>query len=359
MPTTIHLRKSIRAIVASPGYGTDISSARLPYGNAALIRHLPAAAFSSRTQDARSTPFRSRTPKASVSPAVLAILLLILLLPAGCDKKDGHKTSHPDKGAVAGTTEWSQRGEDVAIPAQYRVEAAGNTATANGTAFVVPGLFEPGTVEVLAYNLPAGVSVNDGIATINTMPDAAANAAADGTPPTLLIPDAGVFFSGTATADAIADDTVRITLPMHQRMRRIHFTLTVTEGDPERIASVESRLEGVAAAIELRTGEVTGDSTAVRIPFARTADRLTADVWTAGIVVEATHRIVTTLTFSDGHHITTIADVTDLLRNFNADKLTPLDVTGSLFAPVGAGPNGTIIDWTSGNGKGDDVDANM
>ncbi len=49
MPTTIHLKKSIRAIVASPGYGTDISSARLPYGNAALIRHLPAAAFSPRT----------------------------------------------------------------------------------------------------------------------------------------------------------------------------------------------------------------------------------------------------------------------------------------------------------------------
>lgn len=81
---------------------------------------------------------------------------------------------------------------------------------------------------------------------------------------------------------------------------------------------------------------MTGDSTAVRIPFARTADRLTADVWTAGIVVEATHRIVTTLTFSDGHHITTIADVTDLLRDFNTDKLTPLDVTGSLLRPRGS-----------------------
>lgn len=290
---------------------------------------------------------------------IIALLSCVALLLTACDKKDGHKTSHPDKGAVAGTTEWSQRGEDVAIPAQYRVEAAGNAATANGAAFVVPGLFEPGTVEVLAYNLPAGVSVNDGIATINTMPDAAANATADDTPPTLLIPDAGVFFSGTATADAIADDTVRITLPMHQRMRRIHFTLTVTEGDPERIIAIEARLDGVAAAVDLRTGELTGNSASVMLSFARKGDRLTAEVWTMGIATGAKQQIVTTLTFTDGNRTETIADLTDTFRDFNADKLTPLTVTGSLYAPVGAKPDGTIINWTAGNGDGSDVDANI
>lgn len=51
--------------------------------------------------------------------------------------------------------------------------------------------------------------------------------------------------------------------------------------------------------------------------------------------------------------------MTDIFHNFNADKLTPLSITGSLYAPVGTKPDGTIIDWKPGNGDGGDVDTNM
>ena len=34
-------------------------------------------------------------------------------------------------------------------------------------------------------------------------------------------------------------------------------------------------------------------------------------------------------------------------------------ITGSLYAPVGTKPDGTIIDWKPGNGDGGDVDTNM
>ena len=68
---------------------------------------------------------------------------------------------------------------------------------------------------------------------------------------------------------------------------------------------------------------------------------------------------MTTLTFSDNHRIETTTDVTDIFHNFNADKLTPLSITGSLYAPVGTKQDGTIIDWKPGNGDGGDVDTNM
>ena len=261
----------------------------------------------------------------------IVLFLGSVLLLASCDVKDPiYNTPHPDHGIVTGVTEWSQRGEGVAVPTEYRVEASGTTTTANGAAFTLPGLFEPGDVEVLAYNLPAGVSADGGIATVRT--------GADGT---LLVPDAGVLFSGVATTHVVADDTARVTLAMQQRMREVRFTLTVTDGDPERITDIEARLDGVAASIDLRTGEVTGN------------------LWIVGIATGAKQQIVTTLTFSDGNRTETIADVTDIFRNFNADKLTPLTVTGSLYAPVGAEPDGTIIDWKPGNGDGSDVDANM
>ena len=280
--------------------------------------------------------------------SIITLLGCAGLLLTSCDVKDPiHNTPHPDHGIVTGVTEWSQRGEGVGVPTECRVEASGTTTTANGAAFTLPGLFEPGDVEVLAYNLPAGVSADGGIATVNT--------GADGT---LLVPDAGVLFSGVATAHVVADDTARVTLAMQQRMREVRFTLTVTDGDPERITAIEARLDGVAASIDLRTGEVTGAAAAVQIPFARKGDKLTANLWTVGTATGAKQQIVTTLIFSDGNRTETIADVTDIFRNFNADKLTPLTVTGSLYAPVGAEPDGTILDWSSGNGDGEDVNVN-
>lgn len=219
---------------------------------------------------------------------------------------------------------------------------------ANATTFTMPGLFEPGNVEVLAYNLPAGVSANGGIATVST-----------GTDGTLLVPDAGVLFSGVATVHVVADDTARVTLAMQQQMREVRFTLTITDGDPERITDIKARLDGVAASINLRTGEVIGNSASVMLSFLRKGDKLSANVWTIGIIEEAKQQIVTTLTFSDNHRIETTTDVTDIFRHFNADKLTPLSITGSLYAPVGTQPDGTIIDWKPGNGDGGDVDTNM
>lgn len=272
-----------------------------------------------------------------------------MLLLASCDVKDPiYNTPHPNHGIVMGLTEWSQRGEGVEVPIKYRVEVSGTTNTANATTFTMPELFEPGNVEVLAYNLPAGVSANGGIATVST-----------GTDGTLLVPDAGVLFSGVATAHVVADDTARVTLAMQQRMREVRFTLTITDGDPERITDIKARLDGVAASINLRTGEVIGNSASVMLSFLRKGDKLSAKVWTIGIIEEAKQQIVTTLTFSDNHRIETTTDVTDIFHNFNADKLTPLSITGSLYAPVGTKPDGTIIDWKPGNGDGGDVDTNM
>lgn len=291
----------------------------------------------------------------------IVLFLGSVLLLASCDVKDPiYNTPHPNHGIVMGLTEWSQRGEGVEVPAEYLVEVSGTTNTANATAtatatttanattFTMPGLFEPGNVEVLAYNLPAGVSANGGIATVST-----------GTDGTLLVPDAGVLFSGVATAHVVADDTTRVTLAMQQRMREVHFTLTITDGAPERITDIKARLDGVAASINLRTGEVIGNSASVMLSFLRKGDKLSANVWTIGIIEEAKQQIVTTLTFSDNHRIETTTDVTDIFHNFNADKLTPLSITGSLYAPVGTKPDGTIIDWKSGNGDGGDVDTNM
>ena len=61
----------------------------------------------------------------------IVLFLGSVLLLASCDVKDPiYNTPHPDQGIVTGVTEWSQRGEGVAVPTEYRVEASGTTTTA-------------------------------------------------------------------------------------------------------------------------------------------------------------------------------------------------------------------------------------
>lgn len=223
-----------------------------------------------------------------------------------------------NRGTIGLTADWSHRGEGVAVPAEYSVEAGGKTFTADGAAFTLPGFFEPGDVEVFAYNLPAGVSVTGGIATVDT--------GADG----LLIPDAGVLFSGVATARVEAGATAAVTVPMQQRMREVRFTIDLTGGDPERVGAVEARLNGMAASIDLRTGEVTGDKSSAMLSFVREGDKLTANLWTVGPAAGAKQQLVTTTILSNGDHIETSFDLTDLFRDFNFNTVTPLNVAGSI-----------------------------
>ena len=208
---------------------------------------------------------------------------------------------------------------------------------------------------MLGYNLPEGVSIANGTATV-------ARTTADGS---LQRPDPGMLFGGTAVTTVIADDTVRVSLPMRQLFRRVQFELTITGGDPERITGIEARLEGAAPSVNISTGEVAGETinaaagnaVAVQIPFVRTGNKLTAAIQIPGIIATAPQRTLITLAFTDGKRQTAETDVSEAFANFNANRLTPLRLSGSLYAPEGAEAGGSIVKWT--DVQGGDVDAEM
>lgn len=212
---------------------------------------------------------------------------------------------------------------------------------------------------MLGYNLPEGVSIANGTATV-------ARTTADGS---LQRPDPGMLFGGTAVTTVIADDTVRVSLPMRQLFRRVQFELTITGGDPERITGIEARLEGAAPSVNISTGEVAsetihttadaaaGNAVAVQIPFVRTGNKLTAAIQMPGIIATAPQRTLITLAFTDGKRQTAETDVSEAFANFNANRLTPLRLSGSLYAPEGAEAGGSILKWT--DVQGGDVDAEM
>lgn len=287
-------------------------------------------------------------------PAI-GILMLTAATLTACIKDDLYNTPSPSQGSIILTTDWTQRGEGIPVPTGYTVEAAGSTFILQAQETAIPALFAPGDITLLGYNLPEGVSIANGTATV-------ARTTADGS---LQRPDPGMLFGGNAVTTVIADDTVRVSLPMRQLFRRVQFELTITGGDPERITGIEARLEGAAPSVNISTGEVAGETinaaagnaVAVQIPFVRTGNKLTAAIQIPGIIATAPQRTVITLAFTDGKRQTAETDVSEAFANFNANRLTPLRLSGSLYAPEGAEAGGSIVKWT--DVQGGDVDAEM
>lgn len=270
---------------------------------------------------------------------------MILILLAGCaglfltrcDVKDPiYNTPHPEKGAVVLTTDWTQHSEDVTLPAEYVVKAGEVSANMKANMGTLPGVFDPGRLDVLVYNTPEKVTVNAEKATVQK----------EGSD---LVPDPGILFSGAKEVTVVADDTVRTTMAMQQRMREVQFTMTVTKGDPERITGATVRLSGVAASLDLRTGEVTGETASVAVKLTRIGEKLQGHLWVLGILPNVKQEVTVELEFMDDMQKTETWDAGDKLKDFNANKLVPAKLEAQMDIPLEIDMGGSIVDWTVGS----------
>ena len=254
------------------------------------------------------------------------------LLLASCVKDEVYNTPHPDKGAVSIHVNLPQGTED------YTVEIDGQSVQVSGATIVYPTLLSPGEHNLLMYNHPDGFTITDGIAHVNAKPATKSNGNA-------ILPMPGCLYSASTACTVTADDTVRIELDPLRRMRDLHFELTVTEGDPECIASVEGVLSGIAGTYTLATESPGGEPMTTAPAFTRDGNRVTADARLLGTAGEA-QILMLTLHFTDGKVQTIENDLTEMLRTFNTDMQTPLKISGTLRTPTAANPGtATITNW--------------
>ena len=270
--------------------------------------------------------------------AVICLICVICVpwLLASCVKDELHDTPHPDQGVVSVSVDYPQGAEED----DYTVEVDGQPLDEGDTA---SDPLTPGEHTVLVYNTPEGFTVTDGIAYVEHM---------DGTRALtdLIDPLPETLYSGTKTVTVVADDTLHLDLSVAQRTRDLRLELTVTEGDPERIASITGILSGVAGAYDLRSETLYGEAVSTAPAFTRNGDKIEADLRLLGTMGEA-QVLTLTLTFTDGLTQTVESDLTEVLANFNGDMEQTFTVTGSLRTPTEAGLGGcTITDWTHGGG---------
>ena len=269
--------------------------------------------------------------------AVICLICVICVpwMLASCVKDELYNTPHPDKGVVSVSVDYPQGTED-----DYTVEVDGKPLDEGNNA---SNPLTPGEHTVLVYNTPEGFTVTDGIAYVERV---------DGTRALvdLIDPLPETLYSGTKTVTVVADDTLHLDLSVAQRTRDLRLELTVTEGDPERIAAITGTLSGVAGAYDLRSETLHGEAVSTAPAFTRSGGKVAADLRLLGTMGEA-QVLTLTLTFTDGLTQTVESDLTEVLADFNGDMEQTFTVTGSLRTPTEAGLGGcTITDWTNGGG---------
>lgn len=289
-------------------------------------------------------------------------LLLLLLLPllASCGAKDpNYNTAHPDHGMVTLTTDWSQRGTDIDIPASYTVQAGDYSTTLGDATHRIDHLFEPGAYRFYIYNTPEQVSISGTTATVAT-----ASGNWDGVGAFVAALPGWLF---TCAMDAIIekDTEYELTAAMQQQARQLTLVIEPTGGTTDRIESVEGYFSGAAATFDMDNG-THGTPSNVALTFTKITSGADTGKWSATVrllgVAGTVQQLTAQIRFSGNspQPMTLTSDLTTMLATFNADKTKPLALGGKVVeTPTGADFSTTITDWAPGNGDGSDVDANM
>lgn len=273
---------------------------------------------------------------------VLAIFAVTML--GGCVKDELHNTPHPDKGAVQITTDWSGLSEDAVQPESYLLRIGKLTHTVSGANNAFPYLLDEGSHTLLVHSMPHGITVDNVVATVNTLPD--------GT----LEPMPDYLFSAVNALLVMKDDTLKVSVKMKQSLRILQLALKLNAGDDERIASTTATLTGIAQSIDLATGQAdaTGTGKTVAPDFqpgsigstrAEGQPALIANLRLAGVASGGKQILTLIVTLKDGTVQTFVTDLTEALKNFGKE-LKPLALDAVLALPQEGIFEGTITSWT-------------
>lgn len=254
---------------------------------------------------------------------------------SACVKDELHDTPHPSHGAITVTADWTDRGDDVNIPAEWTMTMGDYTGTETEETHTPDYLFAPGSYTLAAYNTPENITVSGTTATV--APETGNGTYISNAP--------GWLFTSVQEVTVEADTDYELTAAMHQQVRQLTLVIEPT-GD-------------AAGTLDFATGTY-GAASDVALHFTKLTEGGDAGKWTATVqllgIAGDTQRLTATLTYADGNPADTglESDLTAALADFNADKTVPLTLGGTIAeTPTEAGVEAGITDWKAI--KGDPV----
>lgn len=276
-----------------------------------------------------------------------ALVCGTFLLMSSCVKDELYNTPHPERGALRVTADWSGRSSDSVLPDSYTLRVSepscpdgGQSVT--GDTNLYHALLEPATYGLLLYNTPENMTVSGDVATVNRV---TGGVGIESYP--------GYLFSAARSLDIVQDDTLRVTVGMCQRIRRLTLVLKLKAGDHARIASTHSTLGGIAPSVNLTTGALplTGGVSLTPV-FEETfisdgTPVLAATFRLLGITASDEQQLTVAVTFNNGTTQTIQTDLSSVLHRQMTGSMEPLTLDAVFNLPSDAEVSGSITDWTS------------
>ena len=267
---------------------------------------------------------------------ILTYLVLLTLI-ISCSKGKPHQTPHPDQGAVVVTADWSGKSSEADIPQKYVLRIADVKQEVSGEKNAFKQLLDPGQYSLAVYNTPEHIAVAGNVASMKK------SSAGD------IDPMPGYLFASLQEITVMADDSLCVTAPMKQLVRRLDLELTATEGDYGRVQSATATLSGVASAVDIETGERSGAAT-VTETFTQDGQTFSLSFRLLGIVPNESQTLVVDITYAGGETQRIDSGLSDALKGFN-DEAKPMKLTGSLHLPIELGSSAAIGAWNGGNSE--------
>lgn len=234
-------------------------------------------------------------------------ILTYLVLPTliiSCSKGKPHHTPHPDQGAVVVTADWSGKSSEADIPQKYVLRIADVKHEVSGEKNTFKQLLDPGQYSLAVYNTPEHIAVDGNVASMEK------SSAGD------IDPAPSYLFASVQEISVLADDSLRVTAPMKQLVRRLDLELTATEGGYSRVQSATATLSGVASAVNIETGERSGAAT-VTEPFTQDGQTFSLSFRLLGIVPNESQTLVVDITYAGGETQRIESGLSDAMKRFN------------------------------------------
>ena len=272
--------------------------------------------------------------------ALFLVLSGMALLQTACSDSEREETSN--QGTLEITTDWSDYSAEAELPGNYTlcISTIGEQQMDNRKASF-QSVLPIGMYELIAYNTPGNMTVNNYTAIVGTDEDGR-----------LLQP--GYLFSNTRAKSVLveADRTMKATLKMKQQVRRLTLTLVPQGGEASQIeGNIEATLTGIASSLAINTGDLSAPGT-MKLTFTRqpSTGNYSATLRILGGAGNE-QKLTLSLLLSGGRNYSIESDLTEELKYFGND-ISPLVLKATLELPEGAGSTGSIQPWEPEFGEG-------
>lgn len=275
-----------------------------------------------------------KTRKLKIAYAFLLFMPAVTLLQTSCS--DNESDDAAGQGSVEIAANWDDYSEEAELPGNYTLAVVGIGEQAMDTRTATfSSLLDAGTYELAAYNTPENMTVNNLTATVALHENG-----------TLQQP--GYLFPNTRIKSVVVEPgkTVKTSLKMKQRVRKLTLTLTPKGGDPAQLEAteLEAVLSGIASTFNLATEELS-EAKDIELVFKKQpSGSYSATICILGVMAQEKQELTFQLDLSLGRHYKFKGDLTDVLRYFGND-IAPLSLKARFELPGGIDGSGTILPW--------------